>query len=74
LIEKADEDSSIWQLSCTPRWPSSTATEGLGSGHLWSFGATLDEFFTDVVALPGWAWALKGSAAPTDLAITLEEV
>jgi hypothetical protein len=74
LIEGGGEDSAIWQLSCTLHWPPSAETEGLASGHLWSFGKTLDEFFTDAVALPGWAWALTGSAAPQDLAITLEEL
>jgi hypothetical protein len=74
LIEGGGDDSPIWQLGCTLHWPASADTESLASGNLWSFGKTLDEFFTDAVALPGWAWALKCSTAPQDLAITFEEL
>lgn len=55
-------------------WDTSPATDALASGDLWSFGRTLDDFFAGVAALPGWAWALTGSQAPRDLAITLDEV
>jgi hypothetical protein len=34
----------------------------------------LDDFFAEAVTLPGWAWALSGSQAPRDLAITFDEV
>jgi hypothetical protein len=46
----------------------------LASGSLWSFGRSLDEFFDDAVALPGWAWALNTSGRPAGLAIVLSEV
>lgn len=74
LIDAGDEDAPMWQLSCTLHWAPSADTELLGSGRLWSFGKTLDEFFAEAVALPGWAWALDGSQAPRDLKITLAEV
>ncbi|OJF15430.1 hypothetical protein BG844_04785 [Couchioplanes caeruleus subsp. caeruleus] len=74
LIDASDEDAPMWQLSCTLHWASSTDTELLRSGHLWSFGKTLDEFFTEAVALPGWAWALDRSHTPKDLKIALTEV
>lgn len=74
FIEAGSEGASIWQLSCTLHWTPSAQTEGLASGHLWSFGKPLDEFFAEAVALPGWAWALAGARAPRDLAITLGEI
>jgi hypothetical protein len=64
----------MWQLSCTLYWAPSAATEVLASGHLWSSGKTLDEFFADAVVLPGWAWALDGVQVPQDLAITIDEI
>lgn len=64
----------MWQLSCTLYWAPSADTELLGSGHLWSFGKTLDEFFTEAFALPGWAWALDHSETPRDLEIALSQV
>ena len=69
-----DADAPTWQLSCTLYWTPNAETEVLASGHVWSFGKTFHEFFTEAVALPGWAWALAGRQAPRDLAITLEEV
>jgi hypothetical protein len=74
LIGVGDEDTPMWHLSCAFYYPFSAETELLGSGSLWSFGKTLDEFFADAVELPGWAWALRGSETPTGLAITLAEV
>jgi hypothetical protein len=74
FAEAGVEHASTWQLSCTLYWSPSVATDILASGHLWSFGKTLDEFFTDAVVLPGWAWALDGVQAPQDLAITLDEI
>lgn len=64
----------MWQLSCTLSWDPNPATDALASGDLWSFGRTLDDFFAEVAALPGWAWALTGSQEPRDLTITFEEV
>ncbi|NIK55722.1 hypothetical protein [Kribbella shirazensis] len=74
FLEAGDEDSPMWQLSCTFHWDPSPETERLAEGSLWSFGLTLDQFFAEAVALPGWAWALGSLKAPRDLAITLEEV
>jgi hypothetical protein len=74
LIEAGDVDAPMWQLSCRLYWATSTETESLASGHLWSFGRTLDEFFDEVVALPGWAWALDGRRAPVDMEVSLTEV
>jgi hypothetical protein len=73
FIEPGDEQP-MWQLSCTLHWTPSAATESLASGDLWSFGKSLDEFFAEVVALPGWAWALDCPVAPLDLEILLSEV
>lgn len=74
FTEADGEDASMWQLSCTLYWARSAATDVLGSGHLWSFGLALDEFFAVALALPGWAWALDGAQAPRDLTITLDEI
>ncbi|GIE92347.1 hypothetical protein [Actinoplanes regularis] len=72
FVEADDEDAPMWQLSCTLYWAAGAETDGLGFGHLWSFGKTLDEFFAEAGALHGWAWALDGLDAPQDLVITLE--
>jgi hypothetical protein len=61
-------------LSCTFYWSADAATDVLASGYLWSFGRPLDLFFEEVVALPGWAWALDGVQAPRSLVIALDEV
>ena len=74
FLEAGDEDPPMWQLSCTLHWAPNAETEAVGSGHLWSFGKTLDEFFAEAVVLPGWAWALDGVQAPQDLAIILDGV
>ena len=74
LVEAGEEDAPMWQLSCRFHWAPGTDTERLGSGNLWSFGTTLDEFFDEAVALPGWAWALDGHRTPRDLEIALTEV
>jgi hypothetical protein len=74
LVEAGGEDAPTWQLSCTLYWPPSAATDGLASGHLWSFGKALDEFFDEAVALPGWAWALSGSQASQDVVIMLDQI
>ncbi|XVV14871.1 hypothetical protein ACQP2X_11220 [Actinoplanes sp. CA-131856] len=74
LTRQLVEEPSTWQLSCTFHWSPSAGTEALASGHVWSFGKTLDEFFTEAVALPGWAWATAGTRAPRDLEIVLDEI
>jgi hypothetical protein len=74
IIEAGGSDAVMWQLSCTLRWSSSPQTDALASGSLWSFGRSLDEYFEDAVALPGWAWALNTSLRPEGLAIVLSEV
>jgi hypothetical protein len=35
---------------------------------------TLDAFFAETVALPGWAWALGDSQAPQNLHIAFEQI
>lgn len=74
FIQADDEDAPLWQLSCTLYWDPNSATDALRSGKLWSFGMTLDEFFTQAIALPGLAFALGRSQAPHDLVVMLEEV
>jgi hypothetical protein len=74
FAEADDEDAPMWQLSCTFYWAASAATDHLASGHMWSFGRTLDEFFDEAIALPGWAWALGGVQAPSDLVIALDRI
>ena len=74
FLESGDDDAPMWQLSCTLHWDPSPETEALASGDLWSFGMTLDAFFDEAFALPGWAWALGSSHAPQDLVITLEQI
>ncbi len=74
FLEAGDEDTPTWQLSCTLHWDPTPETEALTAGSLWSFGMTLEEFFPEAVALPGWAWALSSLQAPRDLTITFEQV
>ena len=74
LAEADDEDAPMWQLSCTFYWAAGAATDLIGSGHMWSFGRTLDEFFDEAIVLPGWAWALGGVQAPGDLVIALDRI
>jgi hypothetical protein len=74
FVEIGGERAPMWQVSCTLYWAPSAATDILAAGHLWSFGMTLDEFFAQVAALPGWRWALNGVHAPRDLVITLGEI
>jgi hypothetical protein len=64
----------MWQLCCTLRWSSSAETEALGSGHLWSFGMPLDDFFAEALALPGWAWAAACIRAPKHLTVELDQI
>ena len=46
---EADGDPApMWQLSCTLYWAPSPVTEVLASGHLWSFGQTLDAWLSDL--------------------------
>ncbi|SNT29748.1 hypothetical protein SAMN05421812_104328 [Asanoa hainanensis] len=73
FIDAGDEDA-VWQLSCTFHWSARAETEALGSGQLWSFGRSLDDFFAEALALPGWAWALAGVRAPRQLTIELERI
>jgi hypothetical protein len=72
--EAGDEDTPMWQLSCALHWNPRPETEALASGNLWSFGMTLDAFFAETVALPGWAWALGDSQAPQNLHIAFEQI
>jgi hypothetical protein len=69
-----DEGPSMWQLSCTLYWDPSPETDAVASGYLWSFGMSLTAFFSQAVALPGWAWALNGSQRPQDLEVELNQV
>jgi hypothetical protein len=64
----------MWQLSCTLYWDPSPETDAVASGYLWSFGMSLTAFFSQAVALPGWAWALNGSQRPQDLEVELNQV
>ena len=64
----------MWQLHCTLHWSPSAETEALGSGLLWSFDTTLDNFFAEAVTLRGWAWALAGGQPPRHLTIELGQV
>ena len=72
--ESGDQDAPLWQLGCTIYWDPTPENSALASGHLWSFGMDLDDFFAEAVTLPGWAWALSGSQAPRELVITFDEV
>lgn len=60
-----EDDTCMWQLSCTIYWKPSTATRRLGAGDLWSFGSDLEDFFDEALAMPGWAWALQGGRDAT---------
>ncbi|MFI6829190.1 hypothetical protein ACIBG5_18955 [Kribbella sp. NPDC050241] len=74
FIGQQVQDPPIWQLSCTIHWDPTPETAALADGNVWSFGMTLDDFFAQAAALPGWAWALSGTATPQDLEISLEEI
>jgi hypothetical protein len=73
FVEVGNE-GAMWQLGCTFYWTSRAATDVLASGHMWSFGRTLDDFFDDLVQLPAWAWAMSGVQVPRDLVIDLDRV
>jgi hypothetical protein len=72
--ESGNQDAPLWQLGCTICWDPTPESSALASGHLWSFGMSLDDFFAEAVTLPDWAWALSGSQEPRDLVITFDEV
>lgn len=73
FIEAGVAGAPMWQLSCTLYWASTAATDALASGQLWSSGKSLDEFFVEARALPGWAWALGTEQASQGLTVTLDE-
>jgi hypothetical protein len=74
FAERGDDDAPIWQLSCTFHWEPTAETDALESGNQWSFGMSLEEFLSQAVTLPGWAWALASPPPPRDLTITLCQV
>ena len=65
LIEVAEQDPEMWQLSCSLRWDPNDETDALGGGNVWSFGRPWDEFFTEAMHLPGWDWAMRTQRPPT---------
>jgi hypothetical protein len=64
FIGRREQDPPLWQLSCTIHWDPTPETAALAQGNLWSFGMSLDDFFAQADALPGWVWALSGTATP----------
>jgi hypothetical protein len=74
FVGQRQQDPPLWQLSCTVHWDPTPETAALAEGNLWSFGMSLDDFFAQAAALPGWAWALSGPATARDLEICFEEV
>jgi len=74
FVGQREQDPSLWQLSCTVHWDPTPETADLAPGNLWSFGMSLDDFFAQATALPGWALAFKGAATPRDVEISFEEV
>ena len=74
LIEAADDDAPMWQLSCTVHWTPTPETDALQAGHIWSFGTPPETFFDAVRALPGWTWALAAPDEQGDLTIILNRV
>ena len=70
---EAGDDGSTWQLSCTLYWDPTPDTTALGSGSLWSFDTSPEDFFRNAVLLPGWKWALGTSQRPNSLDITLDQ-
>ena len=74
FVGQRKQDPPLWRLSCTIHWDLTPETAALAEGNLWSFGMSPDDFFTRSAALPGWAWALSGTATPRDLEIRFEEV
>jgi hypothetical protein len=64
----------MWQLGCIFYWAPQAATDVLSSGHMWSFGRTLVDFFDELVDLPGWPGRLGGVQVPRDLVIDLDRI
>ncbi|MEV7606069.1 hypothetical protein AB0N65_11575 [Paenarthrobacter sp. NPDC089322] len=71
FIETGD-DGSIWQLSCTFYWDPTPDTTALGSGSLWSFDTSPEDFFRDAALLAGWKWALGTNQRPISLDVTFD--
>jgi hypothetical protein len=74
FIEDDEPDPPMWQVSCTLHWPPNLENALLDAGELWSFDKTLDEFFEEAVALPGWAWALERERTPGDLELLFTQI
>lgn len=64
FVGAGEQDPPLWQLSCTVHWAPTPETAALREGDLWSFGMSLDDFFTQAAALPGWAWPSVGRRRP----------
>lgn len=71
---KRGEDPPIWQLSCTLEWSPSPETNAIGSGELWSFGLDLEDFFSEVVRLEGFQWAMTTPRPPQSITLDLGRV
>ena len=49
--ESGDQDAPLWQRGCTIYWAPTPENSALASGHLWSFGMDLDDFFAEALTL-----------------------
>lgn len=73
----SDEDGEydhMSQLHCTFRFQPTDALRGLGERNLWSFGRSLDEFFDEALAMPGFQHTNSAKLAPVSLEIDYSEV
>lgn len=62
------------QLRCEYHFALTPELEAAGQGNLWSFDLSLDEFFTRVRALPGFAAVRLHQSPPLRLHIHYEQV
>ena len=73
----ADEDgdySHMTQLQCTFQFAVSDELRGLGADNLWSFDLSLDAFFEQALALPGFRGVRDLGVDPLRLVIEYNEV
>ena len=73
----SDEDGEydhMSQLHCTFRFEATVELRGLGERNLWSFGRSLDEFFDEALAMPGFRHTHSARLAPVALEIDYSDV
>jgi hypothetical protein len=62
------------QLHCTFQFAVTEELRALGEANLWSFDLTLDRFFEQALAMPGFRGVRELEVAPLRLVVEYEEV